>query len=204
MEHLAALSSRIETVFRTIATTRMDGVPILNADLGVAMRGLRRHDAHFVGVLVTPWFMNVIFLPLEQPCEKRRVGSGSKMTLPSGVYDAIWCYEEELGGYWSVSLFSPMFEFKEMEFAVETADVTLDLLFTKLEAPEREELCEAIVAPSQPRSAETRVAEEEAEQARLAAELEEPDAKRDDERSPEQLDRRALFGLRRGERERAE
>lgn len=192
MDHLQAFSERIETVFRHIAQTRMEGVPVVNPKLGVSMRGLRRFGEHHAGVLVTPWFMNLLFFPMEQPDEPRRVGSKSDIALPSGIYDAIWSHEEALGGYWSVSLFSPMAEFDEMDVAVETADATLDLLFSVPEEAEEEDFGEAMVQPGAGRDVEARLAEPEAEPADQYEEDDEPEG-------PQEMDRRALFGLRRKE-----
>lgn len=213
MEPLAALAERIEQQFRLIAETRMQGVPILNPALGVAMRGLRLHEGYHAGILVTPWFMNLMLLPVDQSTHGRRVGVTSDIALPSGIYDAMWCHEEALGGYWSVSLFSPMQDFADMEGAVATADATLDLLFARDEAVDDNGWMEASVQPAAARGVEARIAEQAAEAERMAterlaneqlaavreAERErslEPDGEAVDNEQPD-LRRRAMFGLRR-------
>lgn len=191
MEPIAALTDRIETLFRHIAQTRMAGVPVMHPGLGVAMRGLRPYGTHHVGVLVTPWFMNLIFLPMVQSEQGRRVGTRGDMMLPSGRYEALWSHEDALGGYWSVSLFSPMGEFADMASAVETADATLDLLFAEAEAPERSDFYEAMVAPGAGRDAEQRLAEPEPVLVPVVEEApaEAPPA------VPARLERRAFLGL---------
>jgi rubredoxin len=55
--------ARFEAVFAGIATTRMAGVPVLNPALGVAMRGWQAVEPFELGVLVTPWFMNLLAVP---------------------------------------------------------------------------------------------------------------------------------------------
>ena len=68
----------LEAVFRRIATTRMRGVPVLNPALSVQAIGFgpdplrTAPDAAptMLGVLVTPWFMNLLRLPL-QPVDGR-------------------------------------------------------------------------------------------------------------------------------------
>lgn len=191
MEDAAALTDRIETLFRHIAETRMAGVPVMHPGLGVAMRGLRRHGAHHVGVLVTPWFMNLIFVPVMAEGTARRVGMKTELALPSGLYEAIWSHEEALGGYWSVSLFSPMGDFADMAGAVATADATLALLFAEAEAPERADFYEAMVAPGAARDAEQRLAEPLPTPA-----PEGEDAPVDDAPAmPARLERRAFLGL---------
>ena len=122
------LGARIEAVFAEIARTRMQGVPVLHPGLGVAMRGLQAHGEGRIGVLVTPWFMNLLVFPATDPAS--RVGEKRVLALPSGGYEAIWAHEEALGGYWAVSLFSPMFEFADMEAAIATADAALAEILT--------------------------------------------------------------------------
>ncbi|MEE3624060.1 [NiFe]-hydrogenase assembly chaperone HybE [Nitrospirillum sp. BR 11752] len=124
MTDAPALSARIEAAFTRIAATRMAGVPVMNPALSVAMRGLHRHGGHWVGVLVTPWFMNLLLFPIAEE-GPRRVGAKTALALPSGNYEGIWGHEDELGGYWSCSLFSPMFDFADQETAVATADAAL-------------------------------------------------------------------------------
>ncbi len=192
MDYLAAFSETVESVFGDIAETRMDGVPILNSALGVAMRGMRRFDAYHAGVLVTPWFMNLMLFPMEKPATPMRVGYKRNVALPSGMYEAVWSHEDALGGYWSISLFSPMFEFDAMEIAVDTADASMELLFSPPGEDDTPDFSEAMVQPGAGRDVEQRLAqaEEEAEAAKeAAAPGEEADKK------PAQLDRRALFGI---------
>lgn len=196
MDALAAFAERIETVFADIAATRMQGVPVMNPHLGVSMCGLRRHGEHHVGVLVTPWFMSVLVLPLVQPEVAGRIGAQRGFVLPSGRYDAMLCHEPALGHYWSCSLFSPMWEFVDMESAVATADASLDLLFAvpdaqgKGDAGDVEDFREAMVQPAAARSVEQRLEEEAAPESALNVQ---------DAPVPGQIDRRALFGLRRHE-----
>ena len=41
----------------------MAGVPMLNPALRVQAVGFRHWQSHWLGVLVTPWFMNLMLLP---------------------------------------------------------------------------------------------------------------------------------------------
>src|SRR4051794_8656986 len=63
--------AELATLFSTIAHTRMAGVPVLNASLRVEAIGFERPltgdvvaPVVGVGVLVTPWFMNLVRLPM--------------------------------------------------------------------------------------------------------------------------------------------
>lgn len=136
-----ALAARVEATFAMIASTRMAGVPVMNPALGVAMRGMCRHGGHDMGVLVTPWFMNLMAFPVEAG-SPGRVGEKASLALPSGAYEAIRGHEDELGSYWAVSLFSPMEQFADMDAALATADAAMAELMTAPEpepAPEKVE-----------------------------------------------------------------
>jgi [NiFe] hydrogenase assembly HybE family chaperone len=66
---IAARAAALEALYREIAATRMADIPILHPGLRVATVGFEADDdgagAH--GVLVTPWFMNLIWFPVEPP-----------------------------------------------------------------------------------------------------------------------------------------
>lgn len=130
-------ASQVEAVFATIAQTRMAGVPVINPALGVAMCGAGERDGWRVGVLITPWFMNVLAFGPEDEAPAR-VGEKRHIALPSGAYEAIRGHEEALGFYWAISLFSPMFEFETMEAAIATADAAMAEIMTAPPAPEPE------------------------------------------------------------------
>ena len=130
-------AARLEQVFRQIAATRMAGVSLLNPALAVEAVGFRAWHADFVGVLITPWFMNLICLPgPEAARETHASGTRLDRELPSGVYEFLAAEEDDLGPYLSSSLFSPMFAFPDMDRARDVARAVLDELFTPVaEAP---------------------------------------------------------------------
>ena len=65
-ELVQARVERLEAVFRDIAATRMVGVPLLHPGLQVQAVGFapEPEGSSALGVLVTPWFMNLLRLPL--------------------------------------------------------------------------------------------------------------------------------------------
>lgn len=122
-------SARIEAAFRAILETRMRGLPVLNPAVEVEAVGFRAWEGHWLGMLVTPWFINVMLLPRE-PERWRPLGIGAKRTetLPSGDYEFIGAREEAVGEYLMCSLISPVLEFGDHETARTTAQVALDAL----------------------------------------------------------------------------
>ena len=128
----------------------MVGVPIVNDKLAVRAIGFRPWREHWLGILLTPWFMNLMLLPraeaaaevLSPPAgvekalsppgrgfgrggEKTPVGAVRTFVFPSGSYDFVAGHEEGIGHYYSCSLFSPVFEFESQEAAEQTAEAAL-------------------------------------------------------------------------------
>lgn len=128
MQNAADIRARLEATYREIAETRMDGVPIMNRALDVAAVGFEPFGAYHLGVMLTPWFMNLMLLPQDAEAYAEgapRVGDKLTLALPAGQVEFIIGYEESMGHSLSCSLFSPVFEFAQQEVAVETAEAAL-------------------------------------------------------------------------------
>lgn len=137
----AALRVQICARYRKIERTRMAGLPMLNPALEVACFGFERQGepARPLGVLVTPWCMNLMLLPGEDDDWARRaVGEKQMITLPSGHYEFIHAEDAELGRFASCSLFSPMAEFEDQAAAEATAEAVLAALFADEHRSENE------------------------------------------------------------------
>jgi [NiFe] hydrogenase assembly HybE family chaperone len=134
--HLAALASSLLSAFQHIAATRMAGVALVNPALSVETVDFRDWNGDAVGVLITPWCMNLICLP-GQEAEWTAWGSGTRhdLALPGGDYEFLTAEEEAVGPYLSASLFSPMFEFTDMDQAREVARAVLAEVFKPVPAP---------------------------------------------------------------------
>ena len=120
---------RLESAFRTIRAQRMRGLPFVNEALEVEAVGFAPWADHWLGVLVTPWCMNLVLLPRD-PAAWRSVPAGDKLAyrFPAGVYDFVSGREEAIGEYHACSLFSPMLEFADHEAARLTAAAALAAL----------------------------------------------------------------------------
>jgi [NiFe] hydrogenase assembly HybE family chaperone len=106
------------------------GLPFLNPALRVEAVGFRRRDGRWLGVLITPWFMNLMLLP-DVPASWHHVRYGDTVSypFPSGVFEFISAREADLGDYQICSLFSPMFDFADQDGARATALAVLTALF---------------------------------------------------------------------------
>lgn len=120
-------SADLESTFRRIAEERMAGVPILNPALAVAAVGFRPWQDYWLGVLVTPWFMNLVACPVgadDAPdLSKRRIA------LPSGEYEFTAAREAGVGLYLACALISPMSQFASQDEALAVADEVLKQVF---------------------------------------------------------------------------
>lgn len=122
----------LENAFRQ-RDARMRELPVYNGLLKVEAVGARLDGERVVCVLVSPWFMNVMVLPVD-PGRAPALAEGSKRTLrfPSGDYEAIAGRIDGVGMFESISLFSPVFEFEDQAVARATAAAAAEGLF---EAP---------------------------------------------------------------------
>ena len=133
----------LEQVFAHIAATRLQGVPVQNPALRVQAVGFAPQadpdgGEWLLGVLVTPWFMNLVCLPqATTDAGEAVVGVGQKASrkIGSKIFEFIGAHEDGLGAFTCCSLFSPMFEFADHAAAVATACEVLNLLRTPAPAP---------------------------------------------------------------------
>lgn len=118
------------TDFTEVWHGKMRDVPMVNKVLHVQAVGFRRHEGRPLGVLISPWFMNLILLPADDE-DWSGLTPGEKETLgfPSGNYEFIHNTRDMVGGYKACSLFSPMGEFKTQAQAVEVAQAVMVALF---------------------------------------------------------------------------
>jgi [NiFe] hydrogenase assembly HybE family chaperone len=138
-------AAELEACFRRIADTRMAGLPFLHPGLAVQAVGFSPEPdapAVLAGVLVTPWFMNLVRLPVRAldggaGAAAGWLAVGAKASRPVGALalDFIGGREDGLGVFESASLFSPMQAFADQAAAVVAAQAALDHLRQPEAAP---------------------------------------------------------------------
>lgn len=115
--------------YRRVETERMQGIPILNPLLRVEAAGFRladeEEDAVAEGVLITPWFMSLVRLPLAVQDHAGRVGRKRVLAFGNERFDFIGAHDPALGFHEACALFSPMAEFRSQDQARETAEAVL-------------------------------------------------------------------------------
>jgi [NiFe] hydrogenase assembly HybE family chaperone len=118
---LAAQVQTLEETFKLIQRERMEGLPFLNSALRVEAIGFTPWGRGAVGVLLTPWFMNLMLLPGEEEWSGLQVGAKVSHRFDSGCYEFTVGDEPGIGRYQMCSLFSPMGQFADHAAAVATA-----------------------------------------------------------------------------------
>jgi [NiFe] hydrogenase assembly HybE family chaperone len=130
LSRIADQTDRLVADFREIWNAKMRDVPLVNHALHVEAVGFRGHAGGALGVLVAPWFMNLILLPGPDDNWSALVpGAKEVIDFPSGAYEFIHNRREMVGAYKACSLFSPMADFSSQLQAVEVARAVMGALF---------------------------------------------------------------------------
>lgn len=136
--NLTHVGHTLEQAYGHIQQTSMRGLPIVNPALRVEAVGLREWDGLCVGVIVTPWCMNLVALPLPGGRELPPAQAGTRrmLRLPTGSYDVLAAHLPRIGHHLSGSLYSPMDAFASHEQSVAAAHEALALMFDVEDAAE--------------------------------------------------------------------
>jgi len=107
----------------------MQGLPFINAELHVEAIGFREFQDFEIGVLITPWFMNLILLPGTDVGANIDQGHRINACFPSGDIEFTAAQDEELGLYFSAVLFSTVTDIPNHATARELATEIMKELF---------------------------------------------------------------------------
>ena len=151
-------SARLTAAFREVAG-RMQGLGFLNPALQVEAVAFEPWQGHWLGVMITPWFMNLVLLPRQrsqwQPLPLR---GKRKLHFPAGVFEFIGADDPVVGEHQTCSLFSPMHDFQDQAAARLVARLAREALFdtTNAEVPEfpKADLSPGTPAPAPPQRAD--------------------------------------------------
>jgi [NiFe] hydrogenase assembly HybE family chaperone len=163
----SALDARVdalEQAYRCIGDERMRDLPIYNPALVVEAVGFEVSPSEpdvWLGVLVTPWFMNAVRLPQDASLwESRAGGEVTRRALPSGRYDFTLTRVDGVGPIETCSLISPMGGFDDHALARQVAEEAGAELLRPMPAPDEDDARpeqpdepddEPSSAPSEPR-----------------------------------------------------
>jgi [NiFe] hydrogenase assembly HybE family chaperone len=137
MTDLATLSRQIEAVFKRIENEQMQGIPLLNPALHVQTIGFQCYQERTVGIVITPWLMNLVLLPAEgEEWSDLKLGDKTSHRFPANEFRFMVNEIDGIGIYQSHSLYSPMHEFMDQDHAVAAAESFMQTLMVEVERPE--------------------------------------------------------------------
>lgn len=118
--------------FRCIDAAMRD-LPVYDASVAIEAIGFRRFGTDaLLGVALTPWFANVIILPIEPvPMDMAEIGRTVSVELPAGKRAFVVGGDEVIGLYKAHSLHSPVLDHMLPGQARAAAQRMLALLITQ-------------------------------------------------------------------------
>ena len=116
--------------FTHIGETAMRDLPIYNHNLEVEAVGFQPMENGWLGVLITPWFINVILLPEQKSSASKPLGEKLTHELASGEHEFTVGEDDELGCYDFITLASPTLKYKSQHAARAAAEKALHKLLT--------------------------------------------------------------------------
>ncbi len=164
-------SARLDAAYRAVAA-RMRGLNVYNPALDVEAVAFAPWEGSWLGVMLTPWFMNLALLPHE-PARWRPLASGAKRLydFPAGRYEFVGAHDDAIGDFQVCSLFSPLHEFTDHPTARLVATLAREALFDAANA-KSPEVSSAVLTPPAPAAGPGPLA-------RIEANLDAPMSKRD-------------------------
>ena len=127
-----AAGERLSACYDRIGRERMAGLPVCNPALAVEAVGFRALAGEAVGVLVTPWCMNLVLLglPGAPPRSALPAGATRDVSFPVGTITLTVALLEPFGRVDAASLVSPMDAFASQDDARATALAALQTVLT--------------------------------------------------------------------------
>ena len=165
-------SPRLAESFRAVAT-RMDGLAFVNPSLSVEPVGFAPWQGHWLGVLLTPWFMNLILAPRDAASwTSLKPGDKRCYQFPAGAFDFIGARDDLAGEYQMCSLFSPLLQFDDQATARRVAELAREALFDAANAERPDLPAGNLASPPAPASTDP------GPLGKLEAQLDAPQSKR--------------------------
>jgi [NiFe] hydrogenase assembly HybE family chaperone len=110
------------STYRDIVQPRMSSLPMFNEALRVEAVDFQAHQDRIFGVIITPWFMNLVVLPAEDDdWMSLATGESVKVSLPGGDYECTASTVEGLGTHLALPLFTTVKDFTDQDTAVRIA-----------------------------------------------------------------------------------
>lgn len=126
----------LEAHYRHVWQTRMHDMPFVNAALGVEAIGFARYEGDWLGVMITPWFLNLVLVSGggqlwgDIPAGERRY-----LNLPCGTMQFLADDDPDIGPYQYCPLIAPVTNLADMAQARLVAFDAINTVFALPAAP---------------------------------------------------------------------
>jgi [NiFe] hydrogenase assembly HybE family chaperone len=115
----------------------MQGIPLLNPALQVQTIGFQTYQGRSVGIVITPWLMNLVLLPAEdEDWSELKLGDKTSHRFPANRFRFMVNEIDGIGVCQTHSLYSPMHEFMNQDHAVAAAESFMQTLMVEVENPD--------------------------------------------------------------------
>lgn len=121
-------SEFLEQHFRDVHEHSMSDLKLCNKHLEVAAVGFHLYENHWFGIMITPWFLNLMILPQEgQPWPElvEQKGNDIALEFPCGNLKFTPRVDPVIGSHLVCSLESPLIEYKAQQEILNTAQQIL-------------------------------------------------------------------------------
>lgn len=109
--------ARLVRFFDGVLDDRVRGMPIANPRLRVEAVGFAAIGNDQLGVLIAPWFMNLVLVPGDDDFEHHASGDRQRVELPGETIDFQVARHAGVGTYLSTPLFHSVAEFPDQKTA---------------------------------------------------------------------------------------
>ncbi len=141
-------STFLEQVFNNIYDTSMRELTLTHRSIRVEAVGFHDYEGHWLGMMITPWFLNLMLLPKKGspwPELVEQKGNDIALSFPCGVLKFTPRVDPDLGSHLVCSLASPMDDFADHAHARKTA---LEILASLNHIPLVDKLADAPELPA--------------------------------------------------------
>lgn len=121
----------LEEYFGDIYQKHMKSLELCHQSLRVQAVGFQQWEGQWIGVMITPWFMNLMVIPQDEslwPDMKEGKGHELYLEFPYGVLTFEPRLDADIGKHLVCSLASPMDKFSDQKEAVAVANEVLQML----------------------------------------------------------------------------
>ena len=125
---------RLVAAYQRVERERMRDMPLCNDALEVEAVGFCDWNGHKLGVVTSPWFINLVLIPgAAADWSAHNPGDKIAYTFPSGIYQFVHGELDGVGDIHTSSLMSPVHEVQTQEAARSIAEEVMRQLWVERE-----------------------------------------------------------------------